>query len=573
MPINYSSFDVKNGVSSGGVTGSQRVKMDDKNYQLKPSIKDNTFFRSTKAGGSDRENYGEVISAKIAKGILADDANDTFEPVPEVVLVYDAERKRTPIASKYLEGDKVRTLDDFIQEKCANDDSQRIVLTDKKHVKFVDGSKKSADPKKREYDISGEENATLRQDIAKGIAASIITGDHDINPGNFIVVQKNGEERVSRIDFGHAFNDLLNASKTFGGQVRNQDNQVLDFLNRETVSGISAKSQKSKLWRDYPGMIPTQEMADAFTDASQSTGLHQGAANAKTEFKGLLEAMQANNDQEGIKHLKKSLNAISSNLTGSKLDPKLSPEETIEAAISNMETFASNQQKQMEDVGKLMKLQVNIDKLINGKIEGVEPSQEQIDEIKAAYSGLGNAKGIAQKDGGLEWVKTDAEKQAHKGNLESYINQRAEKLGLKEPIKEFSNSEIGEPLLANNKVKDNKSSKETEPSFFDKLLKMIKNLILAFRKQDKDGEIIEEVASDGLESNKKQVAIATPEKQVEVNKDLDKATHSAEMSDALDKLKSSGVKGSNESNSLNAHAPTTSKSVDNTHEKESEGHF
>jgi hypothetical protein len=41
MPIDYNKFDLTTAADSGGVTGSKRVKMDDKNYQLKPSIKDN----------------------------------------------------------------------------------------------------------------------------------------------------------------------------------------------------------------------------------------------------------------------------------------------------------------------------------------------------------------------------------------------------------------------------------------------------------------------------------------------------------------------------------------------------
>ncbi len=199
-------------------------------------------------------------------------------------LVYDKVRKRTPVASKYLEGDKVkvRTLDVFIQEKTG------IKLEGKKHIKFVDGSRKKdgTNPKNREYDISGLENAALRRDIAKGIAGSIINGDHDINPGNFVVVTKDGQDRAARIDFEHAFNDLLNTSKAFGGTVRNKDNQVLDFLNREKVAGLKFGA-KSKLWRDYPGMIPTQEMADAFKEVSQSPGLREGIAAGREEFTAL----------------------------------------------------------------------------------------------------------------------------------------------------------------------------------------------------------------------------------------------------------------------------------------------
>ena len=175
MPIEYDGFDVGNAVSSGGVTGSTRVKMGNKNYQLKPSILDNEFTRKLKAGWTDRENYGEVIASKVSRAILI---TSDFEAAPNVSLVYDKVSKKTPVASKYLEGDKVRTLDEYIQEKDPR-------IKPKRHVKFVDGTKGKVG--KGEYDISGEKNASLRKDIARGIAGSIISGDHDVNPGNMIV--------------------------------------------------------------------------------------------------------------------------------------------------------------------------------------------------------------------------------------------------------------------------------------------------------------------------------------------------------------------------------------------------
>ena len=246
---------------------------------------------------------------------------------------------------------------------------------------------------------------------------------------------------------------MLNTSKAFGGQVRNKDNQVLDFFNRENVAGLP-KAQ-SKLWRDYPGMIPTQEMADALKEVSQSTGLKQGVADARAEFTELLYTMEANKDKSGIKHLKESLNAISSNISGVKLDPKLTPEQTIAAAFSNIERFSQQNQNQMQDVGKLMQMQVDIDKIIEGKKKGVQPSQEQIDQIKATYAELSKSKGIAQKGGKLEWVKTDAKKHAHKGDLESYIKQRGEELGLnKENSKELAHANFQLPK---------------KPSFFERI--------------------------------------------------------------------------------------------------------
>ena len=137
MPIDYNKFDLTTAADSGGVTGSKRVKMDDKNYQLKPSIKDNALKRRIKANWTDRENYGEVISSKIARSILI---TDSFEAAPNVSLVYDKVRKRTPVASKYLEGDKVRTLDVFIQEKTG------IKLEGKNHIKFVDAPHTRGNP-------------------------------------------------------------------------------------------------------------------------------------------------------------------------------------------------------------------------------------------------------------------------------------------------------------------------------------------------------------------------------------------------------------------------------------------
>ena len=136
------------------------------------------------------------------------------------------------------------------------------------------------------------------------------------------------------------------------------------------------------------------------------------------------------------------MDAISSNISGVKLNPKLSPEETINTAFANIEQFAKDNQQKMADVSRLMQLQVDIDKIIEGKKKGDEPTKEQIDQIKAAYAELEKAKGIGQKEGGLEWVKTSASKAAHKGDLESYIMERGKQLGLnKELRKELARTE------------------------------------------------------------------------------------------------------------------------------------
>jgi hypothetical protein len=109
MVIDYKTFNLSTAADSGGVTGSQRVKgLEGKNYQLKSSMRTKSKYsmRSIKAGGTDRENYGEVISAKIARAILSNE--NLPNGAPEVSLVYDKEGKTTPVASKYLEGEKIK---------------------------------------------------------------------------------------------------------------------------------------------------------------------------------------------------------------------------------------------------------------------------------------------------------------------------------------------------------------------------------------------------------------------------------------------------------------------------------
>lgn len=421
MPIDYNEFDLTTAVSSGGVTGSKQVKMHGKNYQLKPSIKDNALTRRAKANWTDRENFGEVISSKIARKILN---TESFEAAPNVSLVYDKARKATLIASKYLEGDKVRTLSAFIQEKYAIE-----IPEGQKHIKFIFANKQKGGAGPGEFGMGGEEHASLRKDIARGIACSIIIGDHDINPGNFVVVSKDGQDRVARIDFGHAFNDLLNTFQVFGGRIKNQDNQVLDYLNREKVAGIKFGGD-SKLWKSFPGIVPTQEMADAFKELSQSKVITKGIAEGKAEFSGLLELMKQTGDENGINHVKKSLIEISSNISDVKLDAKQLPESIIAASFDSIEKFIKKNQDQMASVAKLMQLQVDIDAVIEGLRKSNEPTKEQISQIIKSYIDAELIPGIGLKDSGLEWIKTILTQVAHKGVLKTYVTERSKQLRL-----------------------------------------------------------------------------------------------------------------------------------------------
>jgi len=418
MPINFEEFDVGSAVNTGGVTGSIKVARSTPDsqsfYQLKPSILSNTFLRRLKAGGVDRENFGEVIAAKIGRSILKNP--DGSEAVPDVSLVYNPENGQVSVASKYLTGTKVRTLDDYAKE-------QNPELKFKRHSSFVDGIES---PSTGQYSISGDKNKEFRQGLANAIVVSALVGDHDVNPGNILAV----DDKVARIDFGHAFNDLLNTSRIFGGRVRNKENQMLDFLNREHIASFPPPGGKSKLWRDYPGMVPSEELANAFKEMSQSTGIQDGISAAKAEFQELLFELEKNNDTKVQEHVLKSLKAINNAIEGSPISTKIPLNKAVEQVFDNIGNFCKKNQQQMMGVSKLMQLQIDIDKTLKSASKGIPLSQEQMDKIKDQYAEITQIEGIGNKNKkSIKWIKTSANNKAFKGDLQSYIKARSEQLG------------------------------------------------------------------------------------------------------------------------------------------------
>ena len=464
MPIPFEKFDTENAVNVGGVTGSAKVSIGSTSYQLKPSILSNTFLRRLKAGGVDRENFGEVIAAKIGRSVFQ--SMDKPEAVPELSLVYNKEKQEVLVASKYLTGQNVRTLDKYAEE-------QDPKIEFRRHSSFV-GEIEVLSP--GQLSISGDQNKEFRQNLASAIAISALVGDHDVNPGNMMAI----DNKVARIDFGHAFNDLLNTSKIFGGGVRNKENQILDFLNREYVAKFPPPGGQSKLWRDYPGMLPCQELADAFKEMSQSNGMQTGIDAAKTEFAELITSLKENNNEKTQKHVRKSLETINEAIGGTKISKKLTLEAAVEKAFDNIGEFCKKNQQQMMGVSKLIQLQVNIDKMLKSVNKtGNPPLELDIDKIKKQYSQITKDKTIGTKDRkSIQWVKTNAKTEAFKGNLQSYMKERGKELGLeKELVKEIAHDKFKLPKKQNifrriinkifGKTEENKTTKpiqETEKS-------------------------------------------------------------------------------------------------------------
>lgn len=431
--LNHSDFDVTSAQNTGGLTGSKRVKKDGINYQLKPSIKDNKFTRRVKAGFTDKENFGEVIAATVSRALTGSGDIDKAELVPEVSLVHQTDqgtnKDRVMVASKYLANVEKGTIDEYAKHREGGN-----VQTEKRHVK-VSGVATKEKPMKDTWGIGGDgaENRQLRKDLAKAIAVSALSGDHDVNPGNMMVVKDgNGQKRIARIDFGHAFNDLISYDMFGGGKF--SKNQILDFVNRETVNKFPAGAT-SKLWRDYSDIVPSAEMAEAFKEMANSPKMQEGVNAAKRQFQDLVNDLNKDpeKNKETLEHIKKSLIAISNNVSDKKIDPKMPVDRVLEQAFQNLGAFYQKGQEQMKDVAKLMDMQVKVDQMIMDKkagkpidkdvIKDIQNSYKELEQNKANLIGKGTGKGI-------DWVKNSKKNKAFKGNLEEFIKHRSNELGL-----------------------------------------------------------------------------------------------------------------------------------------------
>lgn len=378
---------------------------------MKPSIKNAPLIRNIKAGDTDRENYGEVIAAEISR-ILTD---SDIEVIPKVYLVYDKDCGQTLIASRYL-NNVVGTLDDFARK-------MGVVITNRHAIIST------KTPKIGALNLEGEEYALLRKDLARAIAISARSGDHDVNPGNNIVTRDSqGHHRLARIDFGHAFNDLLNASTAFGGGLINKNNRILDFFNRKNVANLIPNNRESKLWRSYDGIVPSTELVDALNELARSDRLAEAIDSAKLPFQELINDLQQDPkaNKAALDHIGNSLIAINNNISGKKISVGTEIQKILDKTFENLHEFYRQGHEQMKDVAKLMNLQLKIDKLIKNKRDTGKIDKNLVKHIKEAYNELEKNPAIAlgKNTPGIVWVRDSKDAGEFKGTLENFIEHR-----------------------------------------------------------------------------------------------------------------------------------------------------
>lgn len=420
--FNRSDFgDSKN---SGGATGSGQAKHNRGGWygQVKNAISFATWDRRAKALGLDTENFAELIAANIAKVVIG---NNQKHLVPEVSFVVDDETRKVGIVSKYI--DKA-DRDLLTKEDSPNfKDIQFIVEGETPKTPISDEYlRQRLDPELRDSvdqdavnqgikDLRAKITITKeeKQAICDGIALSILVGDHDVNPGNFLKL-KNRE--IARIDYGHAFNDLISMPSMFGGQVRNKENQVLDFFNRQSVNSRIGKDATPKLWRNFENLIPSIEMANSLLNASElgKDKVALGVEAAKKEFNLLLAT-------PGIdkKHVLKSLVQVANNTGNPRIKVDISNEQaTIDAAFAKIQEFSQRQALDMEKAAHIMKAQVELDEIIKA---GVKP--ESLAKWKVEHEA------VIENNNNITWIKSSKSTPAIKGDVETYIKESLKRQG------------------------------------------------------------------------------------------------------------------------------------------------
>jgi hypothetical protein len=409
--------------NAGGATGSKQVKVDGATFQVKSSIHNASFGRRFKADGLNTETYGEIIGSNVARAAVGK-ANAAL--VPEVSLVQSEIDHQAGLSSRYLSNGK-GDLDSYYKTTVGT--NARVLPNGAKHVRV------DLDPT---HESGGGVLALKGQaarDMARNLAVSALVGDHDVNPGNMMAVQGgDGELRIGRIDFGHAFNDLitgLGGRRCGGGGVHDESgNHVLDFFNRDTVSGnpFRKDADMAKLWRDYSGVVPSHLLADALREIGGNSDHVAGLADAREQFDGLIANLKAENTPEAraqLDEIKQSLARLSRNVGMPMETEGREVGDVVDEAFRNLGSYLDAGKAQMLQVAQLCGLQSDIDGYVMGLSgpggRSPQESEALLQSLKADHARLRSGTAAI---GARTWMKFDAETPAFTGSLDGYIAHR-----------------------------------------------------------------------------------------------------------------------------------------------------
>jgi hypothetical protein len=260
----------------------------------------------------------------------------------------------------------------------------------------------------------------VQEGISDGIAMNALFGNADVNAGGNMGVQvtRNEAKEITAIhnaailDFGHGFNNLIQGSSLLGGGVK-EKNGILDFINRGTVINFP-KASKSKLWRDYEGLIPSEMFVSSLKKISGpkvQAKIIEGINSAEKKLLALNEEYREKGADRGL--MKASLQRLNRNI-GKKNIKYKNMEDLIDKTMNNLYNFCKKRSLEAEKVAKIMDLQLKIGQNLN--------KPQELAELKEEF------KKISPKGKAIRWVKETEKKPARKMTFDSFVKAKIKDL-------------------------------------------------------------------------------------------------------------------------------------------------
>ena len=417
-------------------------------FQLKRSNCTKFFRRSVRLDPNYADILGEFVASRILKNMLPDTAAG-LEFAPQVDLVaanssLQEENKAANeindfrITSKYFDNDKYEQIDllKFV-EKIGGNHSKgdtKILLSDNNGDNEINlnatyqldmsqpGSSQSDNfqlpPAKKDFTLD-------KKSFYDTLAASMILGEHDLNPGNFFIMlpKSGGKAKFGRIDMGHAFNDLI---KDFSGEhcpksFHTQGRAVVrNMINGDTVNAF--KNSKTKFLRYFgDGIIFEPEFADALDRiaATQSKTMTEAVDAAIGDLKTRFENDNKNKEQI-IKSGKTLLHRMgASPLATANLN---SLDNICNKLRQESKSFVATNCEEAKSVAAMLRLQTAIDQLLK---EGEKASITKTHFTTLVEKDYYLVKSLRQN---IEWMRTKQNAKPFVGTLAGYLSYRQHEL-------------------------------------------------------------------------------------------------------------------------------------------------
>lgn len=415
MVIPYNIFKWNSKSKSGGLSGSASVEDNSKQkFQFKFSVLlKKSLGQKAKAhakGFTDHENVQEVIAGDIARAVASNLKSNLQSPEIDFVgqnreNTSSKDNKAINIASKYLPD--FQDLEGFFKST-HNDASDKI-----RHLQ-LDLDSITSKMVGKDAILGGKDLPdNIKQGIADGMALNALFGNMDVNAkGNMGIVGANTTDgKAAIIDFGHAFDNLIAGPKAFGGG-RKDNNGILDFINRDKVLK-TPKGGASKIWRDYKGLIHSEEFVQALNNVGDSKeqlqeGLNNGkeklySLNDQLEDKSMLiDSLQRMNRNIGAGNVKSYSSDVSSS------------ERLIDQTMENLKVYSTKRLGEMKGIAKTIELQRKIDHHIQ---ESKNPDQLG-SLMKESFA-------LQDKDRKISWVRNQDHKPGRSSFDDYYLGRKA----------------------------------------------------------------------------------------------------------------------------------------------------